>query len=159
MKNFRIGQRVQSAEDVSRVFVIRKSRIPGRIYFGANRWWTKNELQAIGAAENPVTSHRLSGIGNAFQMRSNAYKCVTSEPQVAPEGLEERNCPFCRASFQMKRKVWNMSARVSNGKPMIKLTFTTIPCLTAVATDLSRFLSLTRFLIMSSVRSEPLSGA
>jgi hypothetical protein len=102
-KNFRVGQRVQSAEDVSRVFVIRKSQIPARIFFGANRWWTKNELQAIGAAENPVTSHRLSGIGNAFQMRSNAYKCVTSEPQVAPEGPEERNCPFCRASFRMKR--------------------------------------------------------
>src|SRR5215472_11332218 len=37
-KRFRIGQRVQSACDPSQTFIVRKSRVPERIYFGANRW-------------------------------------------------------------------------------------------------------------------------
>jgi hypothetical protein len=103
-KTFRIGQRVQSAEDVSRVFVIRKSRKPGRIYFGANRWWTKNELQPLGAAENPLTSQRLNGTG---EMRENAFQCVPEAKKTAPEaatGLEQRECPHCRVRFQPKRR-------------------------------------------------------
>jgi len=46
-KSFRIGQRVQVAADPSQTFTIRQSKQPERIYFGANRWWTKNELQAL----------------------------------------------------------------------------------------------------------------
>ena len=45
---FRIGQHVQSAADPTETFVIRRSLVPECIYFGANRWWTKNELQALG---------------------------------------------------------------------------------------------------------------
>jgi hypothetical protein len=47
---------VQSAEDPTQTSVIRRSLVPERIYFGLNRWWTKNELQALGALENPLTS-------------------------------------------------------------------------------------------------------
>ena len=106
-KNFRIGQRVQSAEDVSHTFVIRKSRIPERIYFGANRWWTKNELQPSGVAENPETSSRLNGIAQCVGTRSNAYPDIKNESQPAleaPISLEEQECLFCRVRFQPKRR-------------------------------------------------------
>ena len=64
-KKFRIGQHVQSVYDASHTFIIDKSRIPDRIFHekGSNRWWTKNELQAIGEPENPDTSLRLNGKG------------------------------------------------------------------------------------------------
>lgn len=49
---FRIGQRVQTIHDASRTFVIDRSMVPERIFHekGSNRWWTKSELQAAGAA-------------------------------------------------------------------------------------------------------------
>jgi hypothetical protein len=56
---FRIGQHVQSSADPTETFVIRRSLVSERIYFGANRWWTKNELQALGArnsAHVPIAS-------------------------------------------------------------------------------------------------------
>jgi hypothetical protein len=102
IKNFRIGQRVQSAEDVSRVFVIRKSRKPERIYFGANRWWTKNELQPLGAGENPLTSQRLNGKAECAQ---NAPKCaqgISGEPESASR-LPKQSCLVCKVIFQPMR--------------------------------------------------------
>ena len=101
-KKFRIGQRVQLACDPSETFVIRKSRIPERIYFGANRWWTRNELQALGTPENPDTSLRPNGKG---KMREDARKCaegISSEP-AAVEWLPKQPCLECGAIFQPKR--------------------------------------------------------
>ena len=105
-KKFRVRQRVQSIYDASHTFVIDRSALPARIFHekGSNRWWTKNELQAIGAAENPLTSHRLNGTG---EMRENAFQCVPEAEKTAPEvstGLEQRECPHCRVRFQPRRR-------------------------------------------------------
>ena len=63
MKNksrFRVGQCVQLASDPTLTFVIDRSLVPERIFHekGSNRWYTKSELQRLGAPENPATSLR-----------------------------------------------------------------------------------------------------
>jgi hypothetical protein len=52
-EKFRVGQKVQSIVDPTHVFVIDESQVPDRIYHekGSDRWWTKNELQCLGASE------------------------------------------------------------------------------------------------------------
>jgi len=103
-KKFRIGQTVQSIYDASQTFIIDKSLIPERIFHekGSNRWWTKNELQTVGAAENPATSLRLNGKG---KMREDARKCAEGVPREAAAGtwLPKRGCLQCGAIFQPKR--------------------------------------------------------
>jgi hypothetical protein len=105
-KKFRVGMRACSIYQPERVFVIDRSAIPARIFHekGSNSWWTKKELQAIGAPENPLTSHRLNGTG---EMRENAFQCVPEAEKTAPEasaGLGQRECPHCRVRFQPKRR-------------------------------------------------------
>ena len=102
---FRIGQRVQLASDPAHTFVIDRSMIPERIFRekGTNSWWTKNDLQRMGAPENPATSLRLNGKGNACGMRANA--CGTVLTAAVPKSqAPERPCLECGAPFQPTRK-------------------------------------------------------
>ena len=104
-KKFRVGQRVQLASDAMHTFVIDKSAVPERIFHekGSNRWWTRNELQRLGAPENPATSIRLNGKGNACGMRANA--CGAIPTPTAPESLApERPCLECGTPFKPTRK-------------------------------------------------------
>ena len=108
-KKFRVGQKVQSAFDPTHVFIIDKSRVPERIYHekGSDRWWTRNELQRLGAPENPVMSIRLNGKGKMRRTHSNAFPATPGGPQIvtlAPAGLEERKCLGCDLRFQPKRR-------------------------------------------------------
>jgi hypothetical protein len=108
-KRFRVGTKVQSVFDPTHVFIIDKSQVPERIYHekGSDRWWTRNELQRLGAPENPVTSIRLNGKGKMHRTHSNAFRATSGGPQivaVAPAGLEERKCLGCDLSFQPKRR-------------------------------------------------------
>lgn len=108
-KKFRVGQRVQLASDPTHTFVIDRSLVPERIYRekGSNRWYTKSELQRLGAPENLATSIRLNGKGNACGMRANACAGIASGSQIAAgvsRGPEERECLECGAPFQPTRK-------------------------------------------------------
>ena len=97
---FRIGQRVQLASDPTHTFVIDKSLVPERIFHekGSDRWWTRNELQHLGAPENPASFIRLNGKGNACGMRANA--CGTVLTAAVPESqAPERPCLECGAPF------------------------------------------------------------
>lgn len=108
---FRAGQRVQLASDPAHVLVIDSSLVPERIYGekGSNRWYTKSELQRLGAPENPATSLRLNGKGNACGMRANACGMRATAP--APEsGVPKRTrtamqrCLECGMSFKPTRE-------------------------------------------------------
>src|SRR5215469_15161887 len=88
VKKFRVRQRVRSASEPDLVFVIEHSAVPDRIYYGANRCWTKNEIQALGEPESPVMSLRLNGIGKMraghlwrARIRSKAPKTSMSHRQ------------------------------------------------------------------------------
>lgn len=107
---FRTGQRVQLAADPGHVFVIDRSLVPERIYHekGSNRWWTRNELQRLGSAENPATSLRLNGKGNACGMRA---KCMQDDPAAAVPASgapflapETTQCLECGAPFKPTRE-------------------------------------------------------
>jgi len=127
-KKFRVGQRVQSVYDAANTFVIDKSRVPERIFHekGSDRWWTRNELQHLGAPENPSTSIRLNGTG---RMRANARKCAPSASgglQIVAgvvAGLEKRKCLECGTRFQPKRpwqKFHTEACRRANGERVRK---------------------------------------
>lgn len=110
-RKFRVGQRVQSVYDVTHTFVIDKSRVPERIFRekGSDRWWTKNELQHLGAPENPATSIRLNGTGRMRGTHPDASPAIPSGPRIVAAvsaGLEERKCLLagCRVRFQPKRR-------------------------------------------------------
>src|SRR5580693_5569916 len=109
-KRFRVGQTVQSVYDVEHAFVIDKSQVPERIYHekGSDRWWTRNELQRLGAPEHPATSTRLNGKGQMRRTHSNAFPPVPGKPRIVAEvsaGLERRKCMLheCSAEFQPNR--------------------------------------------------------
>ena len=72
---FRVGQTVQSVYDPTHTFVIDRSLVPERIFHekGSGRWWTKNELQTLGAPENPLTSTPPERQG---KMRAKCAQCV-----------------------------------------------------------------------------------
>ena len=101
-KKFRKWMKVRSIYEPELVFVIERSAVPDRIYYGANRWWTKNEIQALGEPENPATSLRLNGKG---KMREDGRKCAegVSRESAAGEWLPERGCLECGAIFQPTR--------------------------------------------------------
>ncbi|SRR5882724_12153309 len=108
-KKFRVGQTVQSIFDSTHTFVIDKSRVPERIYHekGSDRWWTRNELQRLGAPENPVTSFRLNGKAKMRGMHPKCAPCIPSGPQIVTEvsaSLEARKCLGCDLKFQPSRK-------------------------------------------------------
>jgi hypothetical protein len=110
-KKFRVGQRVQSACDATHTFVIDKSRVPERIYHekGTDRWWTRKELQRVGAPENPATSIRLNGKGKMRGTHSNAFPGCLSELKIVvgpSEGPAQRKCLLagCAVRFLPKRK-------------------------------------------------------
>ena len=98
---FRVGQRVQLASDPTHTFVIDKSVVPERIFHekGSNRWWTKNELQAVGAPENPATSIRLNGKAKCAPGISSGLQIVAG----VSAGPEERECLECGLRFQPAR--------------------------------------------------------
>ena len=105
---FRIGQRVQLASDPMHTLVIDKSAVLERIFHekGSNRWWTKPELQRLGAPENPVTFLRLNGKGECAQNARNASPGISSGLRIvagAHSGLPERECPECGTRFQPAR--------------------------------------------------------
>lgn len=108
-KKFRVGQRVQSIYDATHTFVIDKSMVPDRIYHekGTDRWWTKNELQELGAAEKPETSFRLNGKAKCVQMRGKCVAVVSERPTLAVgprPRFPERECLGCGTVFQPKRE-------------------------------------------------------
>ena len=122
-KKFRVGQTVQSIYDPTHTFVIDKSAVPERIFHekGSDRWWTRNELQRVGASENPATSYRLNGKAECAQ---NARKCahaISGGLQVVAglsRGLEERKCSECGLRFQPVRpwqKFHTEACRRANG--------------------------------------------
>lgn len=102
VKRFRTRQRVRSASEPELVFVIERSAVPDRIYYGANRWWTKNEIQALGEPENPATSLRLNG---KKEMREDARKCAegVSAEANSETWLPKQSCLECGAIFQPTR--------------------------------------------------------
>jgi hypothetical protein len=61
-----------------------KSLVPERIYNekGTDRWWTRNELQHLGAPENPATSIRLNGKEQMRRTRSDAFTAIPGKPQI-----------------------------------------------------------------------------
>lgn len=108
-KKFRVGQKVQSIYDPTHVFILDKSQVPERVYHekGSDRWWTKTELQRLGAPENPATSVRLNGKG---KMRGMHPKCaegvsgeVASKAVATVLRLPRRVCLECRTVFQPTR--------------------------------------------------------
>ena len=110
-KKFRVGQKVQSVFDPAHVFIIDESRVPERIYHekGSDRWWTQNELQRLGAPENPATSTRLNGKGQMRRTRSNAFPGIPERPQIVAEvsaGQESKKCLLreCSAKFRPRRR-------------------------------------------------------
>ena len=109
-KTFRKGMKACSIYEPERVFVIDRSLVPERIYRekGSNRWHLKSELQRLGAPENPLTSLRLNGKGNACGMRA---KCVQDDPTAtvpasgaSPKTPETPRCLECGAPFQPTRE-------------------------------------------------------
>ncbi|HWY05309.1 MAG TPA: hypothetical protein VNY24_00510 [Candidatus Acidoferrales bacterium] len=109
-KKFRVGQKVQSVFDPTHTFVIDKSRVPERIYHekGSDRWWTRNELQRLGAPENPISSTRLNGKGQMHRTRSNAFPTLPGKPHIVSEvstALGLRKCLLreCDVRFRPKR--------------------------------------------------------
>ncbi len=87
-----------------------KSLVPERIYHekGTDRWWTRNELQHLGAPENLATSIRLNGKEQMRRMRSDAFAAIPGKPQIVAEvtaELEEKKCLLrdCNVRFQQKR--------------------------------------------------------
>lgn len=105
-KKFRVGQRVQLASDPMHTFLIDKSLVPERIYRekGSNHWWTKNELQRLGAPENPATSLRLNGKQDACGMRANACEDISDATVPAKAASEPPRCLECGAPFQPARE-------------------------------------------------------
>jgi hypothetical protein len=102
VKTFRVRQRVRSASEPELVFVIERSSLPDRIYYGADRWWTKNEIQALGEPENPDTSLRLNGIE---KMRAQCAQCaqgISGEPESV-SGLPKAACLTCGGIFEPVR--------------------------------------------------------
>ena len=101
-KKFRKGMKVRSIYEPELVLVIERSAVPDRIYYGANRWWTKNEIQALGEPEIPATSLRLNGKG---KMREDARKCAegVSAEANSETWLPKRSCLECGAIFQPTR--------------------------------------------------------
>ena len=107
-KRFRTGQQVRSVYDPTHTFVIDKSAVPERIFHekGSNRWWTKTELQHLGAPENPATSIRLNGKAECAQNARNASAGISSGLQIVAglsTGPEERECLECGLRFQPAR--------------------------------------------------------
>jgi hypothetical protein len=107
-KKFRTGQSVCSVYDPQRKFRIDKSVKPERLFHeeGSDRWYTRNELRAIGEAnESParVDAKVLADIG---RMRSLAFRGVSGK-QLAETGptklLEKRSCLECEIEFTPKR--------------------------------------------------------
>ncbi len=111
-KKFRVGQTVQTVYDPTHTFEIDKSAVPERIFNekGSNRWWTRSELQRLGAPENPVTSIRLNGKGRMRGTHPDASLSVPSGPQIVAEvssvGLDEQKCLLaeCSVRFRPKRR-------------------------------------------------------
>lgn len=103
---FRIGQRVQLASDPTHTFVIDRSLVPERIFRekGSNRWWTKNEMQPFGEPENPATSYRLNGKGNACGMRANACGMRATGSGAPSLALETAQCLECGEPFKPARE-------------------------------------------------------
>jgi hypothetical protein len=107
-KKFRVGQKVQSVFDPTHKFVIDKSQVPERIYHekGSDRWWTRNELQRLGAPENPGTSIRLNGKGKMRANARNASASISGGLQIVAGvsvGPGERKCLECSLRFQPAR--------------------------------------------------------
>lgn len=126
---FRVGQTVQSVYDPAHTFVIDKSAIPERIFHekGSNRWWTRNELQHLGAPENPAMSIRLNGKGKmrakCAQMRAGHLSGALQIVPGVSAGLEERNCLECGLEFQPARpwqKFHTEACRRANGERVRK---------------------------------------
>jgi hypothetical protein len=125
-KKFRVGQRVQSVYNPTHVFVIDKSRVPERIYHEkvSNRWWTRNELQRLGAPENPATSIRLNGKSRMRRTHSNAFPAIPGKPSIVTEvsaGLEKPRCLECGLRFQPARpwqKFHSEGCRLAHWKRM-----------------------------------------
>lgn len=104
-KKFRTGQRVQLASDPAQTFVIDRSMVPERIYYAANRWWTKDELQRLGDPENPATSIRLNGKAGCAQDARKCAQVVSGRPTIkdSSSALAWRECLECRTVFEPTR--------------------------------------------------------
>jgi hypothetical protein len=105
---FRVGQTVQSIYDAKYTFVIDRSVVPERIFRekGSNRWWTRNELQCLGAPENPATSIRLNGKDQMRVMHPECAEPTSNGPQIVAgvsTGLEEQKCLECGIRFHPRR--------------------------------------------------------
>src|SRR5207249_8559551 len=105
---FRAGQTVQSIYDATHTFAIDKSAVPERIFHekGSSRWWTKTEIQRLGAPENPATSIRLNGKAECAAMRRKCAPGISGGLQIVAgpfPGLEEQKCLECSVSFQPAR--------------------------------------------------------
>jgi hypothetical protein len=108
-QKFRVGQTVQSVYDPAHTFVIDRSVVPERIFHekGSNRWWTRIELQHLGAPEDPATSFRLNGKGRMRGTHPDASPAVPGGLQIVDgvsAGLDEQKCLECGVRFQPKRK-------------------------------------------------------
>lgn len=106
---FRVGQTVQSIYDATHRFVIDKSVAPERIFHekGSNRWWTRNELQRLGARENPATSFRLNGKNRMRGTHPHASTAVFGVPFGGTDprpGLKQTRCLECGISFRQRRR-------------------------------------------------------
>jgi hypothetical protein len=104
---FRVGQRVQSVYDSTHSFVIGESQIPERIYRekDSDRWWTRNELQRLGAPDDPVRSIRLNGKEKMHRTHSNAFSTNADGPlPVAAAAVDpNRKCDECGVAFRPTR--------------------------------------------------------
>ena len=105
---FRVGQTVQSAFDASHTFVIDKSKVPARIFHekGTDRWWTRSELQRLGAPENLAMSLRLTGREKMRHCVPNASPGSAHGPALSDTSVQppqKRVCPICRKAFEPTR--------------------------------------------------------
>jgi hypothetical protein len=131
-KRFRVGQKVQSIYDPTHVFVLDKSQVPERIYHekGSDRWWTRSELQRLGAPENPATSVRLNGKGKMRGMHPNAFPDICSGAEIIAEGptdLEKRKCFGCDIRFHPKRRWQKFHAEVCRRAYWKRIPFVSKP--------------------------------
>ncbi len=122
-KRFRVGQTVQSVYDATHTFVIDRSTVPERIFHekGSNRWWTRTELQYLGAPENPATSLRLNGKAECAENAPQCAAGISGGLQIVSgpfPGLEEQKCLECGLEFQPTRpwqKFHTEECRRANG--------------------------------------------
>lgn len=107
-KRFRVGQRVRSVYDRQRAFVIDKSIVPARLYHekGSDRWWTKNELEAITATARrvkPLNSRQLRGVATTRFLALKSVAMEDRRPTRQPKAPTERKCQNCPVRFKPKR--------------------------------------------------------